>query len=84
MEEYDPEQPLVQTKLWIYDTTTGGSGATEQIYEGFEEFVRGAIKFASACPCDNGCPRCTTVNGCGQRNVALNKLMGLKLLSFFS
>ena len=79
-QDYEPEAALVQTKLWIYDTTPGGSGATEQVYADFERFVEGAIKFAAACPCKHGCPKCLSVNRCGQRNTGLNKEMGLEAL----
>jgi DEAD/DEAH box helicase domain-containing protein len=82
--DYEPGAALVQTRLWIYDTTPGGSGATEQVYADFERFVEGAIKFASACPCKHGCPKCLSVNRCGQRNVGLNKEMGLGLLEMMA
>jgi ATP-dependent helicase YprA (DUF1998 family) len=70
---------LAPTKLWMYDTTPGGSGAIEQVFQDFEAFVAGAATFAEACDCDHGCPNCLSIGRCGQRNIGLNKQMGLSL-----
>lgn len=75
----DSDLNLSTTTLWLYDTTPGGSGAIEQVFNEFEQFVEGSATFAASCECAHGCPNCLSIGRCGQRNEGLNKQMGMTL-----
>ncbi|NUN66847.1 DUF1998 domain-containing protein (plasmid) [Pseudanabaena biceps] len=78
---YLPETPIEpKTIAYFFDTTDGGNGTCEELFDRFEDFaVRGA-QLVEACNCQYGCPRCLTDACCPQDNQALNKALGLFLL----
>ncbi|NJN02914.1 MAG: DEAD/DEAH box helicase [Leptolyngbyaceae cyanobacterium RM1_1_2] len=64
---------------YFFDTTEGGNGAVEAIFEQFPRFVERAVSLAKACRCQSGCPRCLHQHGCPQENAGLHKEAGLVL-----
>ncbi|NEQ31121.1 MAG: DEAD/DEAH box helicase, partial [Leptolyngbya sp. SIO4C5] len=64
---------------YFFDTTEGGNGAAEAIFEQFPYFAERAARLAQACRCQSGCPRCLHQHGCPQNNAGLHKTAGLNL-----
>ncbi len=65
---------------FFFETSHGGSGATDAIFSRFTEFAKSAKNLAENCSCQGGCPRCLTIFRCPQQNRELNKEVGLFLL----
>ncbi len=70
----------LQTIAYFFDTTDGGNGTCEELFDRFESFAIRAAQLVEACDCQYGCPRCLTEARCPQDNQALNKALGLLLL----
>lgn len=64
----------------FYDTTDGGNGASEAIFQNFQELASRAAQLARSCDCLTGCPKCLQQHNCPQGNKALLKQLGLVLL----
>lgn len=73
-----------QTTGYFYDTTEGGNGAAEAIFNQLSRFASKAFALAMECDCEGGCPRCLHSPGCPQKNLALHKDVGLFLLAAIS
>ena len=62
-----------KTTGYFYDTTEGGNGAAEAIFNQLSRFAAKAFALAMECDCEGGCPRCLHSPGCPQKNLALHK-----------
>jgi DEAD/DEAH box helicase domain-containing protein len=62
------------TIFW-YDNYEGGLGAADKIYERFEGLLAAGDKTLAGCSCSSleGCPHCTQLSSCDQRNEAISK-----------
>jgi len=65
--------------LLLYEHQKGGTGASEKVYKGWEQLVGQAVRLMEECPCDNGCPNCIVIPGCGDYNHGLDKRVALKI-----
>lgn len=65
--------------LLLYEHQKGGTGASEKVYKGWEDLVGQAVRLMEECPCDNGCPNCIVIPGCGDYNHGLDKRVALKI-----
>ena len=74
----------LKTIAYFFDTTDGGNGTCEELFDRFEAFAVRAAQLVEACNCQYGCPRCLTDARCPQDNQALNKALGLFLLQAIS
>ena len=70
----------------IYDGVKGGSGASQLLYERFEEAVKRSSLILKNCPCKriDGCPKCTHSYRCGNNNQPLHKKGALNSLELMS
>lgn len=66
---------------YLFDTSDGGNGACEAIFERFGYFTQKAKELAETCDCLWGCPRCLFRHACPHDNEALHKQVGLFLLN---
>ena len=66
---------------YFYDSIDGGNGCSEAIFHEFEKFAASAASLALTCSCEAGCPKCLHLHSCPQENSALNKIIGLQVLS---
>ena len=69
-----------KTIAYFFDTTDGGNGTCEELFDRFEIFAERAFQLVEGCDCEHGCPRCLTDPHCPQNNEGLNKALGLFLL----
>ena len=69
-----------KTIAYFFDTTDGGNGTCEELFDHFETFAERACQLVEGCDCEHGCPRCLTDHHCPQNNQGLNKALGLFLL----
>ena len=44
--------------IYLYDSSPGGVGLSERVFEMDKELFRQAREVLAACPCENGCPSC--------------------------
>lgn len=65
---------------FFYDSTDGGNGCCEAIFDNYASIVNKAYDLAVSCDCSWGCPRCLFRHGCSHNNEFLNKQLGLFLL----
>jgi DEAD/DEAH box helicase domain-containing protein len=65
---------------YFFDTTDGGNGTCEELFDRFESFASRATHLVEGCTCQYGCPRCLIDYHCPQNNEQLNKALGLFLL----
>lgn len=72
-------QTGVTTIVW-YDTCPGGIGASEKVFDLFEQFLH-RTRTAQDCGCrtDEGCPRCIQRHNCDRRNNSLSKVSAISL-----
>lgn len=49
--------------IFIYDHYPGGIGLSKHMYDHHEQIIAESIKAIQACPCENGCPSCTGMEG---------------------
>jgi DEAD/DEAH box helicase domain-containing protein len=75
------EQESEESICYLFDTSEGGNGAAEALYERFLEFVEQAKVLMNSCDCEFGCPRCLFRKGCLHENGALDKQLGGLLLN---
>ena len=73
-----------KTTGYFYDTSEGGNGAAEAIFNQLPRFAAKAYALAVECDCQGGCPRCLHSPGCPQNNLGLHKDVGLFLLDAIS
>ncbi|PSB01388.1 DEAD/DEAH box helicase [Merismopedia glauca] len=64
----------------IFDSTDGGNGATEAIFNQFEELALKASALSGSCNCERGCPKCLHVSSCPEGNEVLDRDLGMFLL----
>lgn len=66
--------------VYIYDSTIGGNGSSNIVYERMEKIIKRAYQIVSECSCEyiGGCPQCTMLHGYNNEN--LDKRNTWKLL----
>ncbi len=65
---------------YIFDTTPGGTGLCQSLFERLEEVLDAARSRVSECACRDGCPGCVQHGRCMRRNQDLDKAGLLALL----
>jgi DEAD/DEAH box helicase domain-containing protein len=73
---HDTMKPAV----FIYDSTPGGVGLCEKLYESLSGWTKAALQLLTSCPCADGCPGCLLSARCESGNEALNKRWAVQLL----
>eukprot|EP00448_Togula_jolla_P028037 CAMPEP_0170633008 /NCGR_PEP_ID=MMETSP0224-20130122/35688_1 /TAXON_ID=285029 /ORGANISM="Togula jolla, Strain CCCM 725" /LENGTH=159 /DNA_ID=CAMNT_0010961871 /DNA_START=21 /DNA_END=497 /DNA_ORIENTATION=+ len=73
------EQDESRFLLLLFDFQKGGSGAVDKVHANFEALLEQAVRLLEECPCDDGCPNCIVVTGCGGYNRGLEKQAALML-----
>ncbi|UFP97166.1 DEAD/DEAH box helicase [Gloeobacter morelensis] len=72
------------TATLFYDASPGGTGASEALFDRFDEFIQSALELAASCRCEAGCPTCLFRHGCNHHNLGLNKELGLYVLELLT
>jgi DEAD/DEAH box helicase domain-containing protein len=86
----EPETPLYDSNGWsafkvrLYDTSSGGSGAVQSIFEEMVTFCERSLDLSHSCACNFGCPSCLIDPTCPQGNKGLNKIVGMSLTDLVS
>ncbi|WP_287131192.1 Zn-binding domain-containing protein, partial [Candidatus Cyanaurora vandensis] len=78
---FDCHPQRLGTTTFFYDTSPGGTGVAEALFDRFGEFVQKAVDLADHCACAAGCPTCLYRYGCAYGNQGLVKALGLYLCS---
>lgn len=68
------------SRVAIFDSMPGGSGFSESLFQGLEDWLSLAWRMALSCPCQDGCPRCLLLPACESKNELLDKT-GLRQLA---
>ncbi len=63
--------------IFLYETTPGGVGLAQGLYEAHASVLRAALDLARGCPCPAGCPSCV---GPGPDETAGSKQAAVRLL----
>jgi len=71
----DPNRYL----LLLYETQKGGAGTATKVYAQWEMLLARAVKLLQECPCEQGCPNCIVIPGCGEYNHGLDKVAAIKV-----
>ncbi|PWI46938.1 DEAD/DEAH box helicase [Candidatus Heimdallarchaeota archaeon B3_Heim] len=67
-------------KIFIYDGFPGGIGIAEQLFEKWEVLLSNVLQLIQECPCSEGCPSCIQSPKCGNDNFPLSKEVAIDLL----
>jgi DEAD/DEAH box helicase domain-containing protein len=59
----DPQSPLSQPAVVIYDNIPGGIGLSERLFDIQDELMARAHELVALCPCEDGCPSCIGPDG---------------------
>ncbi|KYC34696.1 hypothetical protein WA1_49080 [Scytonema hofmannii PCC 7110] len=68
------------TVVGYFYETVEGSGACETLVSQFEQIAQIAVQLVKSCKCKDGCAECLYIHGCPDRNEALSKNLGIRLL----
>jgi DEAD/DEAH box helicase domain-containing protein len=81
--EVDTEGRETRCRLYIFDSFAGGTGLSDYAFENPRSLLDAAENLLSSCTCgeDSGCPRCTIISWCEERNEELSKAGAKKLLA---
>jgi DEAD/DEAH box helicase domain-containing protein len=71
---------LGHAAVFIYDSTPGGAGLTNQAFQKIEDLLLHTLKIIQSCECENGCPRCVHSPKCGSGNRPIDKRSAVFLL----
>ncbi|ETR68519.1 MAG: DEAD/DEAH box helicase [Candidatus Magnetoglobus multicellularis str. Araruama] len=64
---------LKNAAVFIYDSTPGGAGLTNQAFQKIEELLTHTLNIIRSCQCENGCPKCVHSPKCGSGNRPIDK-----------
>ncbi|MCW5936799.1 MAG: DEAD/DEAH box helicase [Fimbriimonadaceae bacterium] len=59
--------------VYVFDSTPGGTGLCEKLYEVRDTWLEAANRLLSTCPCEEGCPACVLSPRCESGNQLLDK-----------
>lgn len=70
-------------RLYIFDSFSGGTGLSDYAFDNPRALLDAAEDLLGSCKCkeESGCPRCTIISWCEERNVDLSKAGAKKLLA---
>jgi len=71
---------LNHAAVFIYDSTPGGAGLTNQAFQKIEKLLQHTLNVIQSCACENGCPRCVHSPKCGSGNRPIDKRSAIFLL----
>jgi DEAD/DEAH box helicase domain-containing protein len=71
---------LDHAAVFIYDSTPGGAGLTNQAFQKIEDLLLHTLNIIKSCECENGCPRCVHSPKCGSGNRPIDKRSAIFLL----
>jgi DEAD/DEAH box helicase domain-containing protein len=71
---------LNHASVFIYDSTPGGAGLTNQAFQKIENLLLQTLEIIKSCECENGCPRCVHSPKCGSGNRPIDKRSAIFLL----
>jgi DEAD/DEAH box helicase domain-containing protein len=71
---------LGHAAVFIYDSTPGGAGLTNQAFQKIEDLLLHTLQIIQSCECENGCPRCVHSPKCGSGNRPIDKHSAVFLL----
>ncbi|MEZ0326253.1 MAG: DEAD/DEAH box helicase [Fimbriimonas sp.] len=77
---YTVYHDTMKPAVFIYDTTPGGVGLCEKLYESLGGWTKAALQLLTSCPCVEGCPGCLLSARCESSNEALHKQWAITLL----
>lgn len=70
----------LEPALFVYDTTPGGVGLSEELYEQRHAWANAALQLLVSCKCVDGCPGCLLSARCESGNELLDKARAVALL----
>ena len=71
---------LDHAAVFIYDSTPGGAGLTNQAFQKIEDLLLHTLNIIQSCECEYGCPRCVHSPKCGSGNRPIDKHSAIFLL----
>jgi DEAD/DEAH box helicase domain-containing protein len=71
---------LGQAAVFIYDSTPGGAGLTNQAFQKVEKLLQHTLNVIQSCTCEDGCPKCVHSPKCGSGNRPIDKRSAIFLL----
>ncbi len=79
---YANHRDLRRAGFFLFDTTQGGTGVSEAIFDDPRLFLTSALALATECDCASGCPCCSLHPRCIDFNQNLDKALGIQLLQW--